>query len=234
MPRLPRFSYAGAIHHATLRCNNREFLFSDVPFQLFGTILQEARPRFKISLYNYCLMTNHVHLLFAVPQEDTLSRAMHWIAHTFSRRFNRLSGRHGHLWENRFQSTIIEEETYFLRCMTYLDLNPVRAGMVSSPLDHKWCGHRALRAEDQTELDFHPSYLSLGSEPASRYEQYARLLREDVARPAVSLANEYFIGTARFVRQMMKRFGLGAGKAVRYTELDEGIMCVGHVRGGRR
>ena len=59
----PRFSYAHAVHHVTLRCNNREFLFDTDSFELFVATLQEARGRFPLSLYNYCLMTNHVHLL---------------------------------------------------------------------------------------------------------------------------------------------------------------------------
>jgi putative transposase len=118
--------------------------------------------------------------------------------------------------------------------MTYLDLNPVRAGMVASPLDHNWSGHRALRREDGTELDFHPSYLNLGSESASRYEQYMSLLREDATRPALSLANEHFVGTNRFVKQMVERFGLDRGKPLRYKQLGNGVVCVGQGRGGTR
>ena len=78
IPRPPRFSYAHALHHVTLRCNNREFLFTEPTFALFPPLLAEARARFPLALYNYCLMTNHVHLLFRVGRDDTLSKAMHW------------------------------------------------------------------------------------------------------------------------------------------------------------
>jgi putative transposase len=156
-----RLSYEGALHHVTLRCNNREFLFSESSFALFHDRLQEARERFQLELYNYCLMTNHLHLVFKVPTADTLSKAMHWIANTFSRRFNKGAGRHGHLWEGRFRSTIVEAASYFFRCMAYVDLNPVRAVMVATPLEHRWCGHKALRDEDAQDLDFHPLYLVL-------------------------------------------------------------------------
>ena len=84
MPRPLRFSYAHAVHHVTMRCNNREFLFSVPSFELYLDILQEARARFPLRLYNYCLMTNHVHLLFKVGRGDTLSEAMHWISSTFA------------------------------------------------------------------------------------------------------------------------------------------------------
>jgi len=234
MSRPPRFSYVGALHHVTLRCNNREFLFTEPSLRLFRDILRNARAKFSLSLYNYCLMTNHVHLLFAVPQEDTLSKAMHWIGYTFSRKFNKLSGRHGHLWENRFRSAIVEDECYFLRCMTYLDLNPVRAGIVTSPLDYEWCGHRALRVEDPAELDLHPCYLCLGDGPASRYKEYARWLKVEAARPPVSLANEHFVGSARFVNRMLKKFGLDRCKALRYSQLGPGIISVSPAHGGRR
>ena len=119
MSRPPRFSYAHAVHHVTLRCNNREFLFSPASFELFLTVLHEARATFPIHLYNYCLMTNHVHLLFKVGRDDTLSKAMHWLSTSFVRRFNKATERKGHLWEGRFRSTLIEQETAFFRCMAY-------------------------------------------------------------------------------------------------------------------
>jgi len=79
MSRPLRFSYAGAMHHATLRCNNREFLFDEPAFELFSSVLQEGRRKFPVEFYHYCLMTNHVHLLFRVGRADTLSVAMHWL-----------------------------------------------------------------------------------------------------------------------------------------------------------
>jgi len=208
MSRPPRFSYAHALHHVTLRCNNREFLFADPSFQLFLDVLQEARGLFPLSLYNYCLMTNHVHLVFKAGQDDTLSAAMHWISSTFSRRFNRLRGRHGHLWEGRFRSTIVEENSYFFRCMAYVDLNPVRAKMAATPLEYRWNGHRALRGEDRSVLDFHTLYLDGGKDAESRYASYARILADEAKRPPVSLATRHFVGSTRFVGRMEERFGL--------------------------
>jgi len=211
VPRTPRFSYPRAVHHVTLRCNNREFLFSERSFELFHSLLQKARERFGLSLYNYCLMTNHVHLLFKVNKADTLSSAMHWTSSLFSRRFNKQSGRNGHLWEGRFRSTIIEESSYFLRCMTYLDLNPVRARMVAEPAEHRWSGHRALRHENAAELDFHPTYLELGTDARSRYRAYTHLLAEDLERRRVPLATKFFVGSPRFVARMETKFGLSGG-----------------------
>ena len=117
MPRPPRFTCPHAVHHVTLRCNNRERLSEAASFELFVWLLQETRRRSPLSLFHYCLMAN------------------------------RARGRVGHLWQGRFRSTLVEQDTYFLRCMTYVDLNPVRAGIVATPAEYPWSGHAALRAD---------------------------------------------------------------------------------------
>jgi putative transposase len=223
-----RFSYPHAVHHVTLRCNNREFLFDEPAWSLFAQILQEARHRFRLALYQFCLMTNHVHLLFRVGRADTLSASMHWLGNTFSRRFNKARRRHGHLWEGRFRSTIVEAPSYFLRCMAYVDLNPVRAGIVGRPEDYPWSGHRALRDEDAEVLDLSPLYLALGSDAAARYRWYVEWLAEELGRPAVSLATAYFVGRGRFVQQMERRFGpAGGAGAFRRQSLGDGLVLSG-------
>jgi putative transposase len=217
----------------TLRCNNREFLFSRPSFELYLQILQEARTRFPLLLYNYCLMTNHVHLFFEAGRDDTLSKAMHWVSTSFVRRFNRASGRNGHLWEGRYRSTIVEQETYFFRCMAYVDLNPVRARLAATPLEYAWSGHAALRAEDSGRLDLHPLYLAMGADAASRYRAYQGLLADEAQRQPVPLAREYFVGSTRFVRRMERRFGLdGIGARLRRRVLSPGILCIGPKHGG--
>ena len=232
MPRAPRFSYAQAVHHITLRCNNREFLFSAPSFELYLQVLQEARAKFSLSLYNFCLMTNHVHLLFQVNKEDVLSKAMHWVSSTFVRKFNKATGRNGHLWEGRFRSTIIEQETSFFRCMAYVDLNPVRAGMVATPQEYRWSAHDSLRREDTKQLDLHPLYLETGPDAATRHSNYVEVLAQEAQRAPLSLAREYFMGSARFVRRMVKKFSLDAqGTRMRWRDLGSGVVCTGPKHG---
>ena len=232
MSRPPRFSYAHALHHVTLRCNNREFLFSPASFALFVRVLREARGLFPIRLYNYCLMTNHVHLFFGVARDDTLSKAMHWLSTSFVRRFNKVTDRKGHLWEGRFRSTLIEQETAFFRSMAYVDLNPVRAGMVATPADYPWSAHAALRTEDTDAIALHDLYLELGAEPAARYRTYREILAGEAAREPFSLATAYFLGSSRFVGRMESRFASRAG--LRRRPIGGGLILVGPTRGGPR
>jgi len=208
MSRPPRYTYARALHHVTLRCNNREFLFSPPSQRMFTDILHEARARFPMRLYNYCLMTNHVHLLFQVGSDDTLPKAMHWISSCFVHRFNRRADRHGHLWEGRYRSTVIEQSTYFLRCMTYVDLNPVRAGIVSDCGEYPWSACKAIHDEDTTRVTLHPLFLGLADTRAERRAAYAELLSEALQRDPIPLAREYFVGSPEFVTRMSRRFGL--------------------------
>ena len=228
MSRPPRFSYAQAVHHVTLRCNNREFLFDESSFGLFFEILQRGRGEFPISLYNYCLMTNHVHLLFKVGTEGTLSKFMHWLSTSFTRRFNKAAGRNGHLWEGRFRSTVIEEASYFFRSMAYVDLNPVRAEMAALPADYRWSAHRAICEEDAEVVAPHPLYLESGRDRAARASAYCAMLAEEAGRPPVSLARVYFVGRPHFVVRMAKRFGLNRPDVLVLREpLGSGLFALG-------
>ncbi|NQT87772.1 hypothetical protein HQ560_13470 [bacterium] len=111
--------------------------------------------------------------------------------------------------------------------MAYLDLNPVRAGIVESPEEYRWCGHDALRLENETILDMHPLYVELGPSPDSRYAAYQDLMAEEAARPAISLARAHFVGRKRFVERMLSRFGLTERRrSLEQVELDDGILCI--------
>lgn len=208
MGRPTRLTYRGALHHTTLRCNNKEFLFDDAARGSFLKNLRESCERLNVPLFNFCLMTNHVHLLFQVPGEDTLPEFMHRVANVFAKRFNAARRRKGHLWEGRYVSTIVEAPSYFLRCMAYIDLNPVRARMVNAPGDYRWSGHRFLPAGDEAIIRIHEIYRALGSDNAKRYQNYLRLVAEEAARPPRSLAGVLFVGSKRFVARMQKRFGV--------------------------
>ncbi len=234
MGRSRRLTYRRALHHVTMRCNNKEFLFDELSLRLFLDVLAETCSKHGVPLHNYCLMTNHVHLLFTVPFDDTLSRFMHRLANVFAKRFNAIRGRKGRLWEGRFRSTIVEPSVYFLRCMAYIDLNPVRARMATKPGDYKWCGHSDLLMEREALLTLHKSYLALGEDEASRCSSYLRLLQEEAGRGGYSLADALFVGSRDFARTLVKRFGLSSDSRprVRCVELGGGVEAIELQAGG--
>ena len=220
MGRARRLTYRGALHHATLRCNNKEFLFDADSFSLFLDVLAESREKLAVTLYNYCLMTNHVHLIFKASVDGALSLFMRRVANVFANRFNTRRERKGHLWEGRFRSTMIEPATFFLRSMAYLDLNPIRARMVEQLGNYRWSAHRHVIEENESLICLHPLYLALGRDRASRRAAYKALLRRELALAAYSHVPALFIGTRTFLRKMRNRFGY-TGEAARHIEVRD-------------
>lgn len=228
MARPPRFSYPKALHHVTMRCNNKEFLFDEHSQELFLHVLRESCEMYPATLFNYCLMTNHVHLLFQARKADTLSRFMQRLAGVFANRFNRSRDRKGHLWEGRFLSTVVEPGSYFLRCMAYIDLNPVRAGMVSDPAEYPWCAHRFILEEDESFVTLHRAYWELGPSRSARRGRYLEMLDREAGREPHSLAGVLFVGRRCFTERMRKRFELPVTPTGRFRDvpLEDDVIAV--------
>ena len=125
MARPLRITYAGAVHHVTIRGNDRRTLFLDSgDYPYFLDKLAESVRLYEIRLYLFTLMTNHVHLVLETPQ-DNLSRFMHRLQTAYTVFFNRKHRRSGHLLQGRFGSTLVDEDEYILKLSRYVHLNPV-------------------------------------------------------------------------------------------------------------
>ena len=165
MARLPRLTLAGQPHHVIQRGNNRQAVFLDrADREMFLGLLGENAARFGIALHAYVLMDNHFHLLATPSTADGLPQWMQAVGRRYVRYFNDRHGRSGTLWEGRYKSTLIQTERYLLACMAYMDLNPVRAGMVAEAREHPWSshGHYAGLVHDRL-LTPHPLYWTLSS-----------------------------------------------------------------------
>jgi putative transposase len=122
-------------------------------------------------------MDNHLHLLLTPQADKALSKMMQDLGRDYVRYFNKKHTRTGTLWEGRFRSALIQTDRYFLACMVYIDLNPVRAGMVSQALDHPWSSHaHYVGARQDSWLVPHPLYWALGNTPFAREKAYAELV----------------------------------------------------------
>jgi putative transposase len=178
MARLPRLTLAGFPHHIIQRGNNRQPTFTDArDFDRFLGLTHQGCRQFEIALHSYVLMSNHFHLLATPAAVTGLPQLMQFIGRSYVRYFNDRHGRTGTLWEGRYRSTLIQSEQYLLSCMAYIDLNPVRAGIVAEPALYAWSsyGHYAGLKTDPL-VEPHPLYWELGNTPFSREIAYTELV----------------------------------------------------------
>lgn len=187
MARLPRLTLAGHPHHVIQRGNNRQEVFVDrADREMLLGLLGENAARFGVALHAYVLMDNHFHLLATPSTSDGLALWMQAVGRRYVRYFNDRHGRSGTLWEGRYKSSLIQADRFLLTCMVYMDLNPVRAAMVTEPQDYPWSSHAhyaGLRHDKW--LTPHPIYWTLGNTPFAREAAYA-----DLVRAGVSAADE--------------------------------------------
>lgn len=178
MARLLRFCPSGYTQHVIQRGNNRAPCFTDnADREQYLEWLTEYAQEFAVAIHAWVLMTNHVHLLATPSTEGGLSRLMQSMGRRYVRYFNRTCQRTGTLWEGRFKSCVVQDVLYALRCHVYIEMNPVRAGMVSKPGEYQHSSYRCHVAGDNDALwTPHPEYLALGNADAQRRETYYRLL----------------------------------------------------------
>lgn len=124
-------------------------------------------------------MTNHTHLLLTPSEEDGISRLMQFLGRNYVRNFNRRYSRTGTLFDGRFKSCLVQNSRYVLTCLRYIELNPVRAGIVTDPGDYPWSSYKSHAFGLNIAMQsVHQSYLSLGRDPFSRQDAYRKLLNE--------------------------------------------------------
>ncbi len=182
MARLPRLSAAGLPHHVIQRGNDRQVVFrEDADYARYRGWLREVATTHALAVHAYVLMPNHVHLLVTPPTDTALSKAMQSLGRRYVRWFNDKYGRTGTLWEGRFRSTVIDADRYLLACSRYIELNPVRAGIVNSPELYRWSSysHHAGVLVDPLVID-HPLVWALGNTPFERQLAYRRLFEVDL------------------------------------------------------
>ena len=174
MARPRRIQIADLTQHVINRGNNRSDIFrADEDYLFFLVALRDAAVRYQLEVHAYALMTNHFHLM-ATPRVATgLSAAMHALGTKYVLYFNRRYARTGGLFEGPFKSSVIDTDTYWFTCMRYVELNPVRAGLVSEPADYRWSSYRsnALGVHDRL-IAPHSLYVSLGKSASCRQQSW--------------------------------------------------------------
>lgn len=215
MPRKARVILPNQPHHLVHwgRDHQAMFLHDDF-FQIYINCLKELRTRLGLKVYAYCLMQTHVHLLLA-PGNDptTLGQAMKSLATRITRYRNQLAGCSGSQWENRYQSSPVEMEHFLLACCRFIELNPVRTGLVTDPADYCWSSFRQRMCIDaENWLDSAPGFNVLGPTGNNQRKRYREFLCEPVPTGEWQLIREavrrgQLTGGRRFTREVARRTG---------------------------
>ncbi|MEN9889562.1 MAG: hypothetical protein RL559_1599 [Pseudomonadota bacterium] len=224
MARLPRLTVAGYPHHIIQRGNDRQpIVRDDADRERLLSLWTEHARTFQVAVHAYVIMDNHFHLLATPATHDGLPKMMQAVGRAYVRYFNLRHGRSGTLWEGRYRSNLIESERYLLACMVYIDLNPVRAGMVEQPQDHRWSSHRhCIGVASDKLVTHHALFWALGNTPFAREAAYAESVqagltaeqRDALTRTALS---GWALGSPAFVGELQQDTArrLSPGKAGR-------------------
>jgi len=214
MPRRSRITVAEVPVHIVQRGNNRgACFFADADYEVYLAQLRQLAEQFDCAVHAYCLMTNHVHLLLTPRTADGSGLLMKHLGQRYVQHVNRTYRRSGTLWEGRFRSCLVQPERYLLACARYIELNPLRAGLVSHPRNYRWSSYRVNAEGKVSDLITPPDqYLRLGRSADARREAYRSLVREPLDE---ALVNEiraatdggFVLGTARFQDEIARRVG---------------------------
>jgi REP-associated tyrosine transposase len=182
MPRRPRLALPNVPLHLIQRGNNRQAcFFADDDYRFYLDWLAEHAGKTGCRIHAYVLMTNHVHLLVSAEQAAAPGALMKALGQRYVQYVNRVYRRSGTLWEGRFRSCPIQEDAYLLACQRYIELNPVRAGMVKHPAEYRWSSYRANGQGGADSVTTpHGLYVALGCEPAARQAAYRGLFRHEL------------------------------------------------------
>jgi putative transposase len=215
MPRRPRLSVAGIPWHIIQRGNNRAVCFhAEEDYRRYLDDLAEQSQRFGCIVHAFVLMTNHVHLLLTPAKPDSAGQMMKHLGQRYVQYVNRVYRRSGTLWEGRFRSCLTQSEDYVLACYRYIELNPVRAGMVRHPRDYRWSSfHANGDGRRDALITPHEQYLGLARGEDARREAYRALFKahldpEVIERIRLATNGNVVLGNKRFeeqIAQMLRR-----------------------------
>jgi putative transposase len=211
MPRANRYFVPGLVWHLTHRCHERDFLLKFARDRnSYLHWLYEARKRFGLCVLDYMVTSNHVHLLVKDTAEGTIARGMQLIAGRSAQEYNRRKARLGAFWEDRYHATAIETGAHLHRCVVYIDLNMVRAGVVKHPAQWPHSGYQEIQHPPERYRVINVAALSeaCGFEDISKFQKVHRewvetgsngdtMTRDDRWSESVAVGSESFVERVR-------------------------------------
>jgi len=224
MPRRSRLIVPNIPLHIIQRGNNRQAcFFTEEDYLSYLAWLREYAQSKECSIHAYVLMTNHVHVLLTPKHSNSAGTLMKSLGQRYVQYINRTYKRSGTLWEGRFRSSIIQQQEYLFSCQRYIEMNPVRAGIVKHPGEYRWSSYQINgQGKESDLLSHHALYLSLGQTAAERQTAYRELFiyelepgEIDTIRKATN--GNYALGNTRFKEEISTMLGrrVTPGKAGR-------------------
>ncbi len=215
MPRKRRCLPVGLPAHIIQRGVNRQILFAaDEDMAAYANWLLEGSLKYGVLIHSWVFMTNHVHLLLTPTQDRSISDCIQYLGRYYVRYFNYRYERTGTLFEDRFKSHPVQTTRYFLMCSRYIELNPVRAGMVADPGEYKWSSYSAQALGRPVRMwTPHAEYERLASTDSARRIAYRRLFQGDLGADLISEIKHaqktgFVLGTEKFRQQFQNLTGL--------------------------
>jgi len=195
------------------RGNNKQVVFHDDSDKLFyWKLLKELKTENKIDIFHYCIMATHIHFIAWIIQMSRFAKFMKQLNLSYYNFYRRKYGYYGHVWQGRYKSNVIETNVYLLQCGKYIELNPVRAGMVRMPEDYRFSSYRhyAFGIPDDVVSDS-PEYIELAEHPLARRERYIKFVVNDILVNSAKLARAAIIGSDRYIEALCRQNGIKMG-----------------------
>lgn len=228
MPRASRNFLPGYIYHITHRCHNRSFMLQlDWIKQRWLHWLVKAKSRYHLSILNYCLTNNHIHLLVSAGRSaDNIAKSMQLVAGRTAQEYNDSQGRLGAFWHDRYHATAIDSQSYLLHCMIYIDLNMVRAGVVKHPKDWRFGGFHEIMdsASNNSLIDLAALHQQLDLLDSTQFPPiYGQLVDEKLRR--ISLRESFWseslaVGSTEFIQSYQQKLG-SRGRRHEIIEMEQ-------------
>ncbi len=228
MPRKRRFFLPGVPTHIVQRGRSRQpVFFADADYQFYLQWLAEASKRYNCAVHAYVLMTNHVHILATPCESKGLSQMMQYLGLRYVPYMNRQYGMSGSIWEGRYKASLVDDEEYLLRCMRYIELNPVRADMVVQAGHYRWSSYQAnAQGVGNALIGPHALYLALGKTKQQRQAAYKCLFKADGDDTHGEINSAWQTGTPlggeRFKAAIERQLKCGVGQNRRGRPSDAG------------
>lgn len=214
MPKRPRIIIPGTPVHVIQRGNNLQACFyTEDDCLYYLDWLNEYAGTTGCALHACVLMTNHVHLLLTSEEKSEPAVLMKRLGQCYVQYVNRTYRRSGTLWEGQFRSCMAQQENYLRLCQKYIELNPVRAGIVVHPGEYRWSSYRANAQGERSDLlHRHPVYMGLGGTDSDRQAAYRELFRYELEPGVIdqfrkATNGNYALGSERFQKEITDMAG---------------------------